>query len=51
LYGEEGILVADCDLRSALTHKSWFDVTGHYSREDVLIPLLTADVPTGPRPL
>jgi nitrilase len=42
LYGDEGILVADCDLRAALTHKSWFDVTGHYSREDVLIPLLAS---------
>jgi nitrilase len=41
LYGEEGILVADCDLRSALPHKSWFDVTGHYSCEEVLLPLLT----------
>jgi predicted amidohydrolase len=40
LYGEEGILQAECDLRNALTHKSWFDVTGHYSREDVLMPLL-----------
>jgi nitrilase len=43
LYGEEGILVCDCDLRHAVTHKSWFDVTGHYSREDVLIPLLTSN--------
>jgi nitrilase len=41
LYGEEGVLVADCDLRSAITSKGWFDVTGHYSREDVLVPLLT----------
>ena len=45
LYGDEGILVADCDLRAALTHKSWFDVTGHYSCEDALIRLLTADQP------
>ncbi|MDX6285670.1 MAG: nitrilase [Frankiales bacterium] len=40
LYGEEGVLYADCDLRGAITNKGWFDVTGHYSREDVLIPLL-----------
>lgn len=36
LYDEEGILVADCDLRSALAAKRWFDAAGHYSREDVL---------------
>ncbi len=36
LYGEEGILVADCDLRGALAAKRWFDAVGHYSREDVL---------------
>jgi nitrilase len=43
LRGEEGILVADCDLRGAFAAKNWFDVTGHYSREDVLVPLLEAD--------
>jgi nitrilase len=42
LYGQEGILLAECDLRAALTHKSWFDVTGHYSCEDALVRLLTA---------
>ena len=36
LYGEEGIVVADCDLRVCLHAKRWFDVVGHYSREDVL---------------
>jgi nitrilase len=36
LYDEEGILVADCDLRGALAAKRWFDAAGHYSREDVL---------------
>jgi predicted amidohydrolase len=52
LYGQEGILLGECDLRAALTHKSWFDVTGHYSREDVLIPLLTApDQPVAPAQL
>ena len=35
LYGEEGIVVADCDLRPACTAKRWFDAVGHYSREDV----------------
>jgi predicted amidohydrolase len=36
LYGEEGIVVADCDLRRGLHAKRWFDAVGHYSREDVL---------------
>ncbi|HKR98800.1 MAG TPA: carbon-nitrogen hydrolase family protein [Candidatus Dormibacteraeota bacterium] len=36
LYGEEGMLIADCDLRRALHAKRWFDAVGHYSREDVL---------------
>lgn len=38
LYDEEGIVVADCDLRAALRAKRWFDAAGHYSREDVLTP-------------
>ena len=36
LYGEEGMLVHDCDLRDGLHAKRWFDAVGHYSREDVL---------------
>jgi nitrilase len=36
LYGEEGIVVADCDLRRGLHAKRLFDVVGHYGREDVL---------------
>jgi predicted amidohydrolase len=36
LYGEEGIVFADCDLREGLHAKRWFDAVGHYSREDVL---------------
>jgi len=36
LRGEEGILVADCDLREGLHAKRWFDSVGHYSRADVL---------------
>ena len=35
LYGEEGIVVADCDLRACLVAKRSFDAVGHYSREDV----------------
>ncbi len=38
LYGEEGIVAADCDLRIGLHAKRWFDSAGHYSREDVLAP-------------
>ncbi len=36
LYDEEGMLLADCDLRQGLHAKRWFDSVGHYSREDVL---------------
>jgi predicted amidohydrolase len=36
LYGEEGMVVAECDLRVCLRAKRWFDAVGHYSREDVL---------------
>jgi nitrilase len=36
LYDEEGMLVADCDLRSGLHAKRYFDAVGHYSRADVL---------------
>jgi nitrilase len=36
LYGDEAILVADCDLRVGLHAKRWFDAVGHYGREDVL---------------
>jgi predicted amidohydrolase len=38
LYGEEGMVMADCDLRECLHAKRWFDAAGHYSREDVLAP-------------
>jgi len=38
LYGEEGTVVADCDLREGLHAKRWFDAVGHYSRQDVLAP-------------
>jgi nitrilase len=35
LYDEEGIVLAECDLRRGLHAKRWFDSVGHYSREDV----------------
>jgi nitrilase len=38
LYGEEGIVVADCDLRKGLHAKRWFDAVGHYARAEVLTP-------------
>ncbi|MFN2611902.1 MAG: carbon-nitrogen hydrolase family protein [Solirubrobacterales bacterium] len=43
LRDEEGMLVADCDLRIGLRAKRWFDVAGHYSRAETLLPLLGAD--------
>jgi nitrilase len=43
LYDEEGIVVADCDLRDGLHAKRWFDSVGHYSRADVLDHGLSAD--------
>ena len=33
LYDQEGIVVADCDLREGLHAKRWFDAVGHYSAE------------------
>jgi nitrilase len=36
LYDEEGMVLADCDLRAGLRAKRWFDAVGHYSRRDVL---------------
>ncbi|MFL5823412.1 MAG: carbon-nitrogen hydrolase family protein [Solirubrobacteraceae bacterium] len=35
LYDEEGIVMADCDLRRGLHAKRWFDAVGHYSRSEV----------------
>lgn len=40
LYGEEGMVLHDCDLAAALRAKRTFDVTGHYGREDLLLGLL-----------
>ena len=49
LRGEEGILYADCDLGEQLRAKRWFDVVGHYAREDVLAPA-TGGPPPVPEP-
>jgi nitrilase len=45
LYGEEGILYADCDLRNGLRAKRWFDAVGHYSREDLFVSEEPEDLP------
>jgi nitrilase len=49
LYGEEGMVVADCDLRDSLRSKRLFDAVGHYSREDVLTRLV-GPPPSDPAP-
>jgi predicted amidohydrolase len=36
LYDQEGIVVADCDLRVGLHAKRYFDAVGHYGRAEVL---------------
>jgi nitrilase len=48
LYGEEGMVVADCDLARGLHAKRWFDAVGHYSREDVLGPIGASGEPAAP---
>jgi predicted amidohydrolase len=50
LYGEEGIVFADCDLRHGLHAKRWFDAVGHYGREEVLAKRapVAPDVAVGP---
>jgi nitrilase len=45
LYGEEGMVIADCDLRAGLRTRAWFDPVGHYGREDALLPLLGLPAP------
>jgi nitrilase len=49
LYDEEGMIVADCDLRVGLHAKRWFDAVGHYSREEVLMPVASVH-PAAPPP-
>src|SRR4051795_2787919 len=41
LFGQEGMVIADCDLRVGLHSKRWFDAVGHYGREEVLWPAAT----------
>lgn len=41
LYDDEGLVIADCDLSEALRGKAWFDVAGHYSREETLVRILS----------
>lgn len=47
LNHQEGIIIADCDLGVGMHQKRWFDVVGHYSREDVLLPRLTRTLSRG----
>jgi nitrilase len=47
LYGQEGMVVADCDLRVGLHSKRFFDSVGHYGREDVLLSAATLPTPNG----
>ena len=42
LYGEEGMLVVDCDLRRGLRAKYAFDAIGHYGREELLLRVLAS---------
>jgi predicted amidohydrolase len=48
LYDEEGIVVADCDLREGLHAKRWFDSVGHYSGAPVLGPPVSPASADGP---
>ena len=41
LYGEEGMVVADCDLGKGMNAKRFFDAVGHYGREEVLLSAAT----------
>ena len=43
LYDEEGMVLADIDLGRTMTAKRWFDVVGHYSRDDVLYRRATVE--------
>jgi predicted amidohydrolase len=47
LRDQEGMLVAECDLRVGLRAKRWFDAAGHYSRAETLLPLIGAGKPSG----
>ena len=47
LYDREGIVMAECDLRTGLHAKRWFDSVGHYSREDVLLAEIEAPARNG----
>jgi nitrilase len=49
LYDQEGMVIADCDLRIGLHAKRWFDAVGHYSREEVLMPVASHE-PQAPPP-
>ena len=50
LYDEEGMVVADCDLRVGLRAKRWFDSVGHYSRPDLFPPAAVGAEPADVTP-
>ena len=50
LYDEEGMVVADCDLRVGLRAKRWFDSVGHYSRPDLFPPAAVGAEPADATP-
>lgn len=49
LYDEEGMVLADCDLRRGLHAKRWFDAAGHYSGE-AMLGMADGRVPAGASP-
>ena len=51
LYDQEGIVVADCDLRRGLHAKRWFDAVGHYSAEAALGGAEAPQLPTAVPPM
>ena len=48
LYDEEGMITAEIDVGQTLRAKRWFDVVGHYGREDLLYPATSSQLPTDP---
>ena len=46
LYGQEGIITADIDLRHCLHAKRWFDSVGHYSGPDSMSGSVISPLPS-----
>ena len=43
LYDKEGMITAEIDISQTLRAKRWFDVVGHYGREDIFQPPTTGE--------